>query len=245
MDLTRKIDIFSERLAGDPHSRVFAPLADLLRQAGRLDDALDLLDDGLERHPDYVSALVIKGQTLLDMGMVDQARPVLERVLELDGENFVVLRLLTEDARSRQAWEESIPRLEKLVVLDPDDDRWPGALAEAKQFARRETPPLTNGSSFATMTLVDIFLAQGYRDRALEALEQMAAREPHRREIQERITELKSAGSGGAPSLKDAIPSVGGPADDNAPLPEGKRVHEKKKFEEWINRIRQDGGTSS
>lgn len=245
MDLTRKIAVFSERLAGDPHSRVFAPLADLLRQAGRLEDALDLLDDGLGRHPDYVSALVIKGQTLLDMGRVDQARPVLERVLELDGENFVVLRLLTEDARSRQAWEESIPLLEKLVVLDPDDDRWPGALAEAKQFARRETPPLTKGSSFATMTLVDIFLAQGYRDRALEALEQMAAREPHRREIQERIAALKSAGPTGTPSLKDAIPSVGGPADEAAPRPAGKRVHEKKQFEEWINRIRQDGGTSS
>lgn len=244
MDLNRKIEIFSERLAQDPHSRVFAPLADLLRMAGQQEDALDLLDDGLGRHPEYISALVIKGQTLLDLGRVDLARSVLAQVLDLDSENFVVLRLMTEDARSRQAWEEAIPLLEKLVVLDPDDERWPGALAEARQFARRETPPLAQGSSFATMTLVDIYLAQGYRDKALEALHQMALREPNRRDIQSRISELKSRGPADGPSLKDAIPSVGNPVDDPVP-PAAKRTQEKKQFEDWINRLRQDGGPSS
>ncbi|MEN8007830.1 MAG: tetratricopeptide repeat protein [Candidatus Krumholzibacteriota bacterium] len=245
MDLTRKIDIFSERLSEDPHSRVFAPLADLLRQAGRGEDALDLLDDGLGRHPDYVSALVIKGRTLLDLGRIDQAREVLARVLELDGENFVVLRLMTEDARSRQAWDESIPLLEKLVVLDPDDERWPGALAEAKQFARRDRPSVSTSSSFATMTLVEIYLAQGYRDKALEALEQMASREPDRPEIQRRITELKSAGPVAAAEKGTAASPGAGAPEEPQLRPAARRTHEKKQFADWINRIRQDGGTST
>ena len=245
MDLNGKIDIFSERLAEDPHSRVFAPLADLLRQAGRCEDALELLDDGLGRHPNYVSALVIQGRTLLDLGRVDQARIVLARALELDCENFVVLRLMTEDARSRQAWEESIPLLEKLVVLDPDDDRWPGALAEAKQFARRDLPTASMKSSFATMTLVDIYLAQGYRDRALGALEQMASREPNRQDIHRRIAELKSGDIAALPDTEGTTPPPRVASDGLNPRPAERRTHEKKQFEDWISRIRQDGGTST
>jgi tetratricopeptide (TPR) repeat protein len=242
MELTRKIEIFSERLAQDPHARVFAPLADLLRQAGRCEDALELLDDGLGRHPDYVSALVIKGRTLLDLGRVDQARMVLVRVLELDPENFVVLRLLTEDARSRQAWEEAVPLLEKLVVLDPDDDRWPGALAEARQCARRDLPPVFSGSSFATMTLVDIYLAQGYRERALEALQQMAVREPKRQDIHRRIAELRAAGPEAASGPQGAVPPAVGWPENPGGRQAAKRTQEKKQFEEWINRIRGEGG---
>jgi tetratricopeptide (TPR) repeat protein len=248
MNLDRKIDIFTQRLAQDPHSRVFAPLADLLRQDGRWEDALELLEDGLGRHPEYVSALVIKGRTLLDAGRMDQARQALARVLELDAENFVVLRLLTEDARSRQAWEESIPLLEKLVVLDPDDDRWPGALAEAKQFAARDLPTGFEGSSFATMTLVDIYLAQGYRDRALAALNQMAAREPERKDVLQRIAEIQAEGPSVPGGLESRAPSIQSPVGPPAGLggqQVSKRSSEKKKFEEWINRIRQDGGPST
>ena len=248
MKLDQKIDIFTQRLAQAPYSRVFAPLADLLRQAGRWEDALELLEDGLGRHPDYVSALVIKGRTLVDAGRMDQARLVLARVLELDAENFVVLRLLTEDARSREAWEEAIPLLEKLVVLDPDDERWPGALAEAKQFASRDIPSGSDGSSFATMTLVDIYLAQGYRVKALAALDQMAAREPGRKDIQQRMVEIRAEGPSVPASLEGMAPSPriapSAPAG-NGGRKASQRSSEKKKFEEWINRIRQEGGPST
>lgn len=248
MNLDQKIEIFTARLAQDPYSRVFAPLADLLRLAGRFEDALELLDDGLGRHPEYLSALVIKGRTLLDAGHMDQARQVLARVLEQDPENFVVLRLVTEDARSRQAWEESIPLLEKLVVLDPDDERWPGALSEARQFAARDQSADPVDSSFATMTLVDIYLAQGYQAKALAALHQMAVREPERTDILQRIAEIQAVGPS-SPADPD-----GGSRPPLAPIetPAGlggkmaaKRSTEKKKFEDWIDRIRQEGGPSS
>ncbi|MCK9996048.1 MAG: tetratricopeptide repeat protein [Candidatus Krumholzibacteria bacterium] len=248
MNLEQKIEIFTMRLAQDPYSRVFAPLADLLRQAGRLDDALELLDDGLIRHPDYLSALVIKGRALLDSGHVDQARQVLAGVLDRDPENFVVLRLMTEDARSRQAWEESIPLLEKLVVLDPDDDRWPGALAEARKFAQRDHSAGPVDSSFATMTLVDIYLAQGYRAKALAALSRMADREPERTDILQRIAEIRAEGpavpadlEGGAQSPRTPGETLAGLGDQRT----SRRTSEKKKFEEWIGRLRDDGGPSS
>jgi len=248
MNLDGKIEVFTQRLARDPHSRVFAPLADLLRQAGRWDDALELLDDGLGRHPDYVSALVIKGRTLLDSGRMDLARQVLVRVLELDPENIVVLCLLTEDARSRQDWEAAVPLLEKLVVLDPDDERWAGALTEARGFAGSELPTDLSDSSFVTLTLVDIYLAQGYRAKALEALRQMAALEPGRQDIRQRLAEIESEQAGPAFPSREAPPGFqdpGGPSLNPAAAAGTRRVQEKKKFEEWINRIREESGPAS
>jgi tetratricopeptide (TPR) repeat protein len=248
MELEKQIEIFSRRLAQDPHSRVFAPLADLLRQAGRWEDALELVDDGLGRHPDYVSALVIKGRTLMDAGRVEEARRVLVRVLEMDGENFVVLRLLTEDARSRRAWTEAIPLLEKLVVLDPDDKRWPGALDEAKQFVTRDTFSSPEESSFVTMTLVDIYLAQGYRAKALDALQRMAAREPDRQDILERIAQVKGEGPSFGDSLEEpgSVPHTpAGPPASPGERREHRRAGEKKQFEDWLDRLRQEGGPST
>jgi tetratricopeptide (TPR) repeat protein len=246
MDLDQKIELFSKRLTAAPHSRVFAPLADLLRQARRWEDALELLDDGLGRHPDYVSALVIKGRTLLDAGRMDEARTILARVLEVDSENLVVLRLLTEDARSRQDWAGSLPLLEKLAVLDPEDKRWAEALNEARRFAEQVTPSETGDASFATMTLVDIYLAQGYRDKAVAALRRMAAREPNREDVRERLHAIVSDSAGPLPSP----PGANGPAADTARTPDGstpraRRQDEKKKFAEWIDRIKQEGGPAS
>lgn len=253
MDLNAKIETFSQRLAEYPHSRWFAPLADLLRQAGHLEDALELLDDGLARHPEYISALVIKGQTLLDAGRTDQAREVLVRVMEIDSENFVVLGLLTEEAKYRQAWNESIPLLEKLMVLDPDDDRWPNELAEARRFAEREVSPALDpfeslDTDFATLTLVDIYLAQGYRAKALDALSQMAAREPGREDVLKRIDEIEGQNPPGplgptAPVIPPGIPLTppGDPRDTYA----ARRNNDKKQFEDWISRLRQEGGPST
>lgn len=247
MNLDQKIEVFSGRLAQDPHSRVFAPLADLLRQAGRWEDALELLDDGLGRHPDYVSALVIKGRTLLDSGRMDLARQVLVGVLEMDPENFVVLRLLTEDARSRQAWGEAIPLLEKLVVLDPDDDRWAGALKEASGFAEEGRPSEHSDSAFVTLTLVDIYLAQGYRDKALEALRQMMARDPGRLDLREKLAEIQAEGPAALPASPGMVPPAPEPGNGSQRPPivkaADRRVNEKQKFEEWIHRIREDGGS--
>ena len=37
----------------DPEGRAFVHLADARRQNGELDEALEILEEGLERHPDF------------------------------------------------------------------------------------------------------------------------------------------------------------------------------------------------
>jgi len=245
--LQQRIRVCRQRFAAAPDSRAFAPLADNLRQAGHYEEALTMLEEGLVRHPGYQAALVILGHTLLDTDRSAHARKVLQTVLENDGENIVALRLLTEDARSRQVWREAIPLLEKLAVLDPDDERWPLALQEAQANRDVADPAEVLETSFATLTLVDIYLAQGYRAKAMTALRQMAANEPHRDDIQEKIAEIGilegqvAPGPGEVTLVSDAQGfGVNGGYTVRQEARVAKRVAEKKSFESWIDRIRTD-----
>lgn len=239
-ELDKRIRICRQRFEAAPDSRLFAPLADALRQAGLYEEALVLLEEGLVKHPDFAAAQVILGRALLDAGRADHARRVLQTVLERDRENVVALRLLTEDARSRQAWSEAVVLLAQLVRLEPDDARWPAALTEARANHNVSDPADVPETSFATMTLVEIYLAQGYRAKAMTALRQMQQREPDRADVQAKIAEIgileESAGGGGVAGADKGPLSL---AQRRAVMA-AKRAGEKKSFEEWINRIRSD-----
>ena len=54
--------------ASNPDGRVFTHLAEAYRRAGELDRAREILDRGLERHPDYPSAHVVLGRVYTDLG---------------------------------------------------------------------------------------------------------------------------------------------------------------------------------
>ena len=264
MDLQQRITIYRQELDEKPSSRTFAPLADLLRQDGRLNEALDLVEKGLAIHPDYISALVIRGRILLDSGRAEEAQRAFADVLARDSENVLVLKLLSDAARQRQAWNEAIPLLEKLAVLDSNEQIWLEALQDVRMRLRQDTgEPEPHGEDgdnlgFATMTLVDILLAQGYRDKAVAALEDMARREPDNRDIQLKLAELRpgiakplGAPGMGVPPVPDpgSAPKADGASGD--PLAERRRrlsenrSRDKQKFEDWLSKIRHDGGTGT
>jgi tetratricopeptide (TPR) repeat protein len=263
MKLQDRITLYRERLDREPRSRSFAPLADLLRQDGRLQEALKIVDAGLASHPAYISALVIRGRILLELGRLDEARESLRSVLRHDAENVLVLRLLADDARQQRAWAEAIPLMEKLAVLDTQEQAWLEAIAEARQqLAPAAAPAEPAGErGFATMTLVDILLAQGYRDKAAAALEEMLQRDPGRTDAREKLDQLKGAFADGrngiavppghgAPALAPADrtepqPMRGDPLEARRRLLEGQRNRDKKQFEDWLDKIRQDGGIGS
>ena len=83
----------------------------------------------------------------------------------------------------------------------------------------------------------------------MAALKQMAARDPDRQDILSRIAEIQAEGPsipGGQSPEPVATPQPlenppGGLGSEQA----SRRSGEKQKFEEWINRIRQEGGPST
>lgn len=256
-DRPQRIARFRDRLTADPEAKVFAPLADLLRAEGRLEEALVILEEGLTVHPGYVSGRVVLGRTLLESGQSARAREVLQGVLETDPENLVVLSLLVEEASGRGAWSVARPHLELLSALDPE--RWAQALLDlpaeppGPDPVESEIVPGADADgvdpvdpSFATMTLVDIYLAQGYRGKARAALERILAREPDREDVAERLAQL---GSESAPLAGSLYPgALGSLSQEDADLPPAekrarktaRRTQDKQKFQDWLSKLRED-----
>ena len=68
MAYTSEIDKLEARYRDNPKGRNFAPLADAYRKAGLIDNAVELCQNGLKLHPDYVSAYIVYARSLRRCG---------------------------------------------------------------------------------------------------------------------------------------------------------------------------------
>jgi tetratricopeptide (TPR) repeat protein len=127
------------RYDANPGGRVFAPLADCYRKLGRLDEALDVCLEGLDEHPGYTTAHVIRGKIHRDRQEPDAAFMAFEQVVELDDQNLLARRecaMLAEQlGHVRKAYE----HWNRLLAADPNS-------AEAESAIERlaESPSLAD-----------------------------------------------------------------------------------------------------
>lgn len=132
------IERFEAEYADRPDGLVFARLADAYRKTGDPERALILLQEGLGRHPNYFSALIVQGKAFLDLERSAEAEGAFRRVLELDAENMVALQVLAELARDRGALEEAAGWYERLVQVDPLNEDAAVAFRELAERDMRE-----------------------------------------------------------------------------------------------------------
>ncbi|HKK93148.1 MAG TPA: tetratricopeptide repeat protein, partial [Longimicrobiales bacterium] len=83
-----------EGSARDPRDRIFLPLADAHLRLGELDRARELLEDGLTRHPDFVSGHVLMARLHEEERDLDQAEERWATARRLDPQNADVLLAL-------------------------------------------------------------------------------------------------------------------------------------------------------
>src|SRR6185369_12522033 len=88
------IQRYEDMLAADPHSYCFAPLSELYRKLGLLDDALHVAQKGCELHPDYPGGFFALGNAYHAKGQNDQARQALEQVISLNPDHLQARKLL-------------------------------------------------------------------------------------------------------------------------------------------------------
>jgi predicted Zn-dependent protease len=245
VDRQHRIARLRKRHDAAPDSKVFAPLADLLGREGQVEEALSLLEDGLARHPDYLGGMVVLGRTLMDADRRDHGRKVLVRVLDMDPDNHVALGLLAEDALGQEVWDLAEPWLIKLVQLEGQDSRWKGLLLKTRnRLARQQGANQVAAAegSLATMTLVDIYIEQGYLEKALAALQLMKDRDPTlpglraKRDQVLHLLDLKESSTD---------PALAGDDDATAATSSERRtqqrVRNKQQFHEWINGLSSEG----
>lgn len=213
--LVQQIAYFATRLEADPGSRVFLPLADLHRRAGKLDGARRILEIGLEEHPDFVTARAALGLVLSEMGEDAAARKALRAVLTVDQDNLLALRLLARDAGQSGDWAHACGLYERLLRLEPEDGSINEALLEARRERGQMTPPphqpemdaiIDPGpmtpppvvrpqtvGGFETPTLADLYLRQGHPGKARVILERILAEEPGRPDALKVMAKLDGA----------------------------------------------------
>lgn len=81
--MTSKIEFYREVLAIEPSSRVFFPLAQLLRQEGHHDEAMSVLRMGIGYHPDHLEAKFLLVELLNGLNRLEEAGLVFEGLAAL------------------------------------------------------------------------------------------------------------------------------------------------------------------
>jgi tetratricopeptide (TPR) repeat protein len=108
-------------LREDPSSRVFYQLAELLRKEGQLTEAVEILRQGLDRHPRYLAAWVSLGRAQMGLESTVEAEGAFQRALDLDPQNAVAARMMGETAMALKDWPRATKALKLARELAPSD----------------------------------------------------------------------------------------------------------------------------
>src|SRR3990167_756888 len=142
-----RIDDLRRRVQKDPASIAFAQLAEELRRAGQIEEAVDVCRAGLTVHPGYLSARVTLGRALLELNQLSEAQTEFEIVLTGAQDNLAAIRGLAEIHHRRGEKSEALAQYRAALALarnDPDLERTVSELSREIEPPR----PAADGKSF-------------------------------------------------------------------------------------------------
>lgn len=205
--MSSEIERLRQRMADEPNSTAFVPLAEALRRARRLDEALTVLREGLRHHPDFVPARVTLARIHIERGHPVPATEILEDVLRTDPVNLAAVVLLAKIYLESGQHRRAEPLISRARQLAPGDPR----LNELMALQRPEPDfrHLRGEDSFASAQVAMFCEARGHLERALGIWQQILARYPDHSEILDRIRRLQQELNGqdvGAPHPLPPLP---------------------------------------
>lgn len=123
---------------GNPHSTVFAPLAECYRKMGRTDKALSILREGIKANPDYLLGYLSLGQCYYDLEQFSLAYSTLKPLIEKNRENIKLQRLFAKVCENTAREGEALEAYKGLLFLNPKDSE------AAYKVSRLEDPVQIN-----------------------------------------------------------------------------------------------------
>ncbi len=214
----QELDDLFEKYRRSPNGYVFVPLADAVRKMGRAGEALEICEKGLAHHTGYASGHVVKGKCLYDLGRDGEAIETFDAVLHMDEHNLVALKYLGMIEARGGRFDSARGFFNHILRLDPENreikhvlhevnerEEFAGAAAQGSDEESGATGGRAEGTAadsdpetseeLATMTLADIFLSQGYKEKALRIYEEILSRQPGNRVVKQRVATLKAGAS--------------------------------------------------
>ncbi len=120
--LLASVKKYEDTLARDPRSCCFAPLAELYCRLGLHDEALTVVRNGVELHPDYPGGYLALGKAYLGKGMVPEGMAALEHALRLTPDNHIALKILGQLYQGAGRNQDALALFRRVVELNPRDD---------------------------------------------------------------------------------------------------------------------------
>ncbi len=133
------IENLKERLTKNPDSKLFVPLAEEYRKAEMFDEAIDVLKQGLELQPSYMSARVALGKIYIEKEMLEEARSEFEEVIKTIPDNLFAHKKLAEIYKDLGDPISALKQYETVIGLNPLDDEAQismEAIADAAEAAK-------------------------------------------------------------------------------------------------------------
>ncbi len=188
---------YEERLAKNPASLAFAPLADAYRRVGRTREAINLCREGLGRFPYYTTARLILAKAHLDDGNPEAALAELSVILQSSPKDAQVHRLAAGIHRRAGRLEDARQHLERVVKLDAGD-RESRLLLEtlAAEGRAGDGSPLQRvlaDDTFATISMGALCLEQGLSEEAAQIFLRLTRKNPGDARARERLEEALRA----------------------------------------------------
>jgi tetratricopeptide (TPR) repeat protein len=175
LDIDRQIRFYQQKFESNPNSLFVIPLADMRRAGGDAVAARDLLIKHKSTIESNLSAMIVMGKCLHETGNRDAAIEMMQQALSKDSENRVVAKLLQE--------------YESASIKDVKP-KAPDVIPETPEVVEEVQTPEVK-STFVTMTIADIYLQQGHREKALEILNRILEVSPSREDVLEKIAKIE------------------------------------------------------
>lgn len=134
--LSPEIVKLSERLAKDPTSKLFMPLAEEYIKAGMLEEAVMVLMDGLKVHPGFISAHVTLGKVYLEKRQLKEAKEQFETVIQASPDNLLAHKKLVKIYQEEGAIQQAIQSCRAVLSSNPKDEEMKKTLAELEARQR-------------------------------------------------------------------------------------------------------------
>jgi tetratricopeptide (TPR) repeat protein len=231
-----ELEKLRQKVEKDPASRLFLPLAEEYRKAGRPDEAIAVLLSGLERHPGYTSARVAMGRIYLEKEMLPEAQAEFEKVVSVVPDNLFAHKKLAEIYREREETGMALSSYRTILMLNPLDEDAKASLESLSGLSMEEPaePPSTGTKAVSAVEEPVSFLdeAEEYKaeglpqDAAVEELtdrEEIAPEEPFALDDEDEFDEFTRSFSEDAateaPSEKteDVLPETPPARSEDAP----------------------------
>jgi tetratricopeptide (TPR) repeat protein len=249
--LLGKMAGYIEMLVKDPYSTAFAALSDIYRAFGLHEEAITVAQKGVEMVPSYPPGFVSLGRALAEKGDSAGASNAYRQALALDSVNLPALTGLASSCLGCGQNEEALALLTQAQSIDPDDEVVMQLFPVVKKLAIPASSSAVQNSfvpphkvpkvvedeqsdsavsaaslpPIATATLADIYIQQGFSERALNVFSGLLEEDPGNTEIRRRYDELlrqiNNSAMTGSPEAVIVAPIEIEPARKVVVLPEG------------------------